>query len=150
MLVRNDNDLVYNVEEHKYQKLFLLLTNPIDNEKMPLTAVKIIDNFIGKHIPKILDFFIFSSLKKVLQRTDWLRAADENIEMNSINKLSKLFGQKSPLCEGGKSQISTALGKIDLTYLINNENFVTACEAKENFDSRKTKIKDENYKTLYD
>ena len=66
MLIRNKNDLIFNIDDHKYQKLFLIMTNPIDTEKIPVVAIKIIDNFIGKQIPKILDFFIFSSLKKVL------------------------------------------------------------------------------------
>ena len=70
--------------------------------------------------------------------------------MQSIEFLKKKFSEKFPLSEGGHSQLTTALGKIDLNYLINNENFITASETKENFDSRKTKIKDENYKTLYD
>ena len=33
---------------------------------MPLVSLKIIDNLIRSQIPKILDFFIFASLKKVL------------------------------------------------------------------------------------
>ena len=70
--------------------------------------------------------------------------------MQKIEVLKKKFSEMFPLSEGGQSQLSVALGKIDLNYLINNENFVTACEEKETFDSRKTKIKDENYKTLYD
>ena len=45
--------------------------------------------------------------------------------------------------------LANALGKVDLSYYINNENMVTG-DPKENFDSRKTKIKDENYHSLYD
>ena len=70
--------------------------------------------------------------------------------MQSIDFLKRKFSEKFPLSDGGSNQISSALKKVDLTYLINNENFVTAGEVKENFDSRKTKIKDEDYKTLYD
>lgn len=42
-----------------------------------------------------------------------------------------------------------SIGKIDLQYYINNENMLTG-DPKENFDSRKTRIKDENYQSLYD
>ena len=79
--MRSKNDLLFNMDDHSYQKLFMILTNPVDDEKIPLVCIKIIDSLIGKQLPKILDFFIFSSLKKVLTRTDWLRAADEIIEM---------------------------------------------------------------------
>ena len=101
VLVRNKNDLLFNIDEHSYLKLFLILTNPLEDEKIPLVCIKIIDGFIGKQLPKILDFFIFSSLKKVLTRTDWLRAADEVIEMEKIDVLKKRFSEKFPLSEGG-------------------------------------------------
>ena len=52
---------------------------PEDEEKMPLVVLKIIDGFLSKGIPKICDFFIFHSLKKVIQRTDWLKPASEEI-----------------------------------------------------------------------
>lgn len=42
-----------------------------------MVVLKIIDSFLSKNIPKINDFFIFTSLKKVLQRTDWLMPATE-------------------------------------------------------------------------
>ena len=47
------------------------------------------------------------------------------------------------------SMLANAIGKVELAYYINNENMVTG-DPKENFDSRKTKIKDENYHSLYD
>lgn len=45
--------------------------------------------------------------------------------------------------------LANSIGKVDLSYYINNENMLTG-DPKENFDSRKTKIKDENYQSLYD
>ena len=58
-------------------KLFYLIAQPEDEERMPMVVLKIIDSFLSKNIPKINDFFIFTSLKKVLQRTDWLMPATE-------------------------------------------------------------------------
>lgn len=45
--------------------------------------------------------------------------------------------------------LASSIKKVDLTYYINNENILTG-DPNEHFDSRKTKIKDENYKSLYD
>jgi hypothetical protein len=70
-------DFYYNREDHQLTKIFYLIAQPEDEEKILLVVLKIIDVFIGKNIPKIADFFIFSSLKKVLQRTDWLKPASE-------------------------------------------------------------------------
>lgn len=53
------------------------MARPEDEEKAILVVLKIIDGFLAKNIPKIADFFIFNSLKKVLQRTDWLKPASE-------------------------------------------------------------------------
>ena len=59
-------DFFYNRADHRVTKLFYLLVQPEDEEKMPMVVLKIIDSFLGKNIPKINDFFIFTSLKKVL------------------------------------------------------------------------------------
>jgi len=67
-----------------------------------MVVLKIIDNFLSKSIPKICDFFIFTSLKKVLQRTDWLKPATEEIEMAKIDDLKRKFIQKFP--EGAKDR----------------------------------------------
>ena len=47
------------------------------------------------------------------------------------------------------NQLACSIGKVNLQYYINNENMITG-DPRENFDSRKTKIKDENYQSLYD
>ena len=52
-------DFSYNREEHECHKLFRLLASPAEEEKMPVVVLKIIDNFILKQVPSILDFFIF-------------------------------------------------------------------------------------------
>ena len=70
-------DFYFNRQEHKLTKLFYLIAQPEDEERMPMVVLKIIDSFLSKNIPKINDFFIFTSLKKVLQRTDWLMPATE-------------------------------------------------------------------------
>ena len=102
-----------------------------------------------KNIPKILDFFIFTSLKRVLMRTDWLKPANETVEMASIGDLYSKFIDKFPSAAEGNNQLASSIGRVDLEYYINNENMMTG-DPKENFDSRKTKIKDENYQSLYD
>ena len=71
--------------------------------------------------------------------------------MVKIGDLTRKFIEKFPSV-AKDSQINTlasSLGKVDLQYYINNENMLTG-DPKENFDSRKTKIKDENYQSLYD
>ena len=77
--------------------------------------------------------------------------ADEQIQMWKIEHLKRQFIKKFPFVgkEGELSQLAQSIGKIDLSYYINNENMLTG-DPKENFDSRKTKIKDENYQSLYD
>ena len=65
--------------------------------------------------------------------------------------MKKKFAEKFPFTaeKSNINQLASSIGKVDLTYYINNENLLTG-DPRENFDSRKTKIKDENYKTLYD
>lgn len=70
-------DFYFNRVDHKMTKLFYLIAQPDDEERIPVVVLKIIDTFLSKNIPKINDFFIFTSLKKVLQRTDWLMPATE-------------------------------------------------------------------------
>lgn len=90
-------DYSYNREEHEHQKLFLLIAAPENDEKMPVVVLKIIDGFIMKQVPAILDFFVFTSLKKLLQRTDWLKPIGERITMHPIDELKRKFIAKFPL-----------------------------------------------------
>ena len=90
-------DYSYNREEHEHQKLFLIVASPADEEKMPVVVLKIIDNFILKQVPPILDFFIFTSLQKLLQRTDWLKPVGERIVMRPVDELKRKFIAKFPL-----------------------------------------------------
>lgn len=76
-LKRGRVDYYFNRQDHQLSKLFYLMARPKDEEKVILVVVKIIDGFLAKNIPAIADFFIFGSLKKVLQRTDWLKPASE-------------------------------------------------------------------------
>ena len=76
-LNKGRTEFFYNRADHKLTKLFYLIVQPEDEEMMPMVVLKIIDSFLAKNIPKINDFFIFTSLKKVLQRTDWLLPATE-------------------------------------------------------------------------
>ena len=72
--------------------------------------------------------------------------------MHKIDDLKRKFFMKFPQVakeSGHMGQLASSLGKVELTYYVNNENMVTG-DPKENFDSRKTKIKDENYQSLYD
>jgi len=71
--------------------------------------------------------------------------------MIKIKELKCQFIKKFPFIgrEADLSGMAYSIGKIDLKYYINNENMLTG-DPKENFDSRKTKIKDENYQSLYD
>ncbi len=71
--------------------------------------------------------------------------------MSKIQDLKKNFISKFPFVgkEAGLDQIASSLAKVDMRYYINNENIITG-DPKENFDSRKTKIKDDNYQSLYD
>ena len=118
---------------------------------MTLVSLKIIDILLRSQIPKILDFFVFSSLKKVLQRTDWLKPATEEVQMRKVHDLKTKLIYKFPFLgkETELSQLAHAIRKVDLRYFINHDNMVTG-DPKENFDSRKTKIKDDNFKSLYD
>ena len=76
-LKRTRVDYYFNRRDHKLTKVFYLLAEPDDEEKLLLVALKVIDGFLAKNIPKIADFFIFGSLRKVLQRTDYLKPASE-------------------------------------------------------------------------
>lgn len=118
---------------------------------MSLVTLKIIDNLLRPQIPQICDFFLFTSLKRVLMRTDWLKPASEEVQMSKIHELKKKFVKKFPLVgrDIEMSQLAHQIGKIDLVYFINKENMVTG-DPTEEFNSRKTKIKDDNYKSLYD
>lgn len=109
-------DFFYNRKDHKLAKLFYLLVQPDDEEKMVLVTLRIIDGFLAKHIPKILDFFIFSSLKKVLLRTDWLKPAAEEVQMHKIHELKQNFVQRFPVVgqQVELSQLAHQIGKIDL------------------------------------
>lgn len=71
--------------------------------------------------------------------------------MYKIDHLKRQFIKKFPQVgrNDTKELLANSIGKVDLTYYINNENIITS-GPKENFDSRKTKIKDENYQSLYD
>ena len=71
--------------------------------------------------------------------------------MWKIDHLKRQFIKKFPQVgrDDGLQLLANSIGKVDLTYYINNENILTS-GPKENFDSRKTKIKDENYQSLYD
>lgn len=71
--------------------------------------------------------------------------------MYKIDHLKRQFLKKFPQVgqENGIQMLANSIGKVDLSYYINNENMLTG-DPKENFDSRKTKIKDENYQSLYD
>lgn len=51
--------------------------------------------------------------------------------------------------EYSTSQFAHALGQVPLNYYINNENIVTGTR-REKFDSRKTKVHDDDYQTLFD
>ena len=65
-LMKGKIDFFYKRQDHELMKIFFLLVQPSDEEKMPIVVLKIIDNFLGKAIPKICDFFIFNSLRRVL------------------------------------------------------------------------------------
>lgn len=54
---------------------------PIEDEKMTLVALKIIDTFLAKQIPQIWDFFVFNTLQKFVQRTDWIKPSYEEVQM---------------------------------------------------------------------
>ena len=71
--------------------------------------------------------------------------------MRKIHDLKKKLIFKFPFVgkENELSQLAHSMGKVDLRYFINHDNMVTG-DPKENFDSRKTKIKDDNFKSLYD
>lgn len=93
---------------------------------------------------------MFRSLRRVLQRTDWLKPASEEITMTPIDDLKRLFIKKFPFAaESSPNTIALSMQKVSLTYYLDNENFVTG-DPKENFDPRKTKIKDEGYQSLFD
>ena len=148
---RRKLDFFYNRHDHQLTKLFYQLVQPDEEEKMGLVTLKIIDNLLRPQIPQICDFFLFTSLKRVLMRTDWLKPASEEVQMSKIHDLKKKFVKKFPLVgrDIEMGQLAHQIGKIDLIYFINKENMVTG-DPTEEFNSRKTKIKDDNYKSLYD
>ena len=119
-------DFTYNREEHEYQKLFRLIASPAEDEKLPVVVLKLIDSFILKQVPSILDFFIFSSLQKLLQRTDWLKPLGERIIMRPIDELKRKFIAKFPLAsEYSPQQLPRSMTKVPILYYINHENIVT-------------------------
>jgi|FrelakmetLWP11LW_1041352.scaffolds.fasta_scaffold476943_1 hypothetical protein len=69
--------------------------------------------------------------------------------MAAIGDLSRKFIVKFPYVAKDINPLACSISKVDFQYYINNENMITG-DPKENFDSRKTKIKDENYQSLYD
>ena len=70
--------------------------------------------------------------------------------MESIEKLRDQFLDMFPMAGEYSSQsFAYSLDMVPLVYYINNENIVTG-KPKEKFDSRKTKIHDDDYQTLYD
>ena len=77
--------------------------------------------------------------------------ATEEVKMEQILDLKIKFEQKFPFLEkeANNGQIPNSMGKLNLQYFINHDNMVTG-DSKENFDSRKTKIKDDNFRSLYD
>lgn len=84
-------DYTYNRQEHESLILFRLIAAPPEEEKIPIVVLKIIENFILKQVPSILDFFIFESLQKLLQRTDWLKPLGERIVMRPVDELKRKF-----------------------------------------------------------
>ena len=84
-------DYTYNRQEHESLTLFRLIASPPEEEKIPIVVLKIIEGFILKQVPTILDFFIFESLQKLLQRTDWLKPLGERIIMRPIDELKRKF-----------------------------------------------------------
>ena len=147
---KNKNEFQFNSMAHQHEKIFKLIAAPGEFEKLPVVAIKIVDNLLKKQIPEILDFFIFRSLRRVLQRTDWLKPASEEITMTPIDELKRNFIKKFPFAaETNPTSVALQMSKVSLTYYLDNENFVTG-DPKENFDPRKTKIKDEGYQSLFD
>ena len=70
--------------------------------------------------------------------------------MQSVDTLRKKFIDTFPLAAEYSSQtISYSLEVLPLHYYLNNENIATG-KPKEKFDSRKTKIHDDDYQTLFD
>lgn len=70
--------------------------------------------------------------------------------MLCVDTLRKKFINLFPLAAEYSSQtISYSLEVLPLYYYLNNENISTG-KPKENFDSRKTKIHDDDYQTLFD
>ena len=151
VLKRGRIEFYYNRQAHELTRLFYLIASPEDEEKMPVIVLKIIDGFLAKNIPKICDFFVFTSLKKVLQRTDWLKPASEEFQMLRIPELKRKFMDKFPNLarEHERAQLANSFNKVSLAYYVNHENMLTG-GPKENFDPRKTKIKDDKYNTLFE
>lgn len=70
--------------------------------------------------------------------------------MKSIEDLRTQFLELFPMAsEYSTQQIAYSLDMVPLVYYLNNENMVTG-KPKEKFDSRKTKIHDDDYQTLFD
>ena len=70
--------------------------------------------------------------------------------MRPHDELKRKFIAKFPLAsEYSPQQLPRSISKVPILYYINHENIVTGGE-KEGFDSRKTKVKDEEYQSLYD
>ena len=138
-------DYTYNRDEHQSLTLFRLLAAPPNEEKIPVVVLKIIEDFILKQIPSILDFFIFESLQKLLQRTDWLKPLGERIVMRPIDELKRKFISKFKMTtDFSPQQLPAQVSKVPILYYINHENLVSGNQ-QERFDSRKTKVKDEEY-----
>jgi hypothetical protein len=57
-------DFAYDRTDHYYPSLFQLLFQPTSQEKQSTVTLKIIDCFLRKELPHILNFFVFRSLKR--------------------------------------------------------------------------------------
>jgi len=79
-------------------------------------TLKIIDKLLSSQIPKVCDFFVFTGLKRVLMRTDWLKPASEEVKMRQIHDLKKKFIKKFPMAgkEIELSSLANSIGKVDL------------------------------------
>lgn len=70
--------------------------------------------------------------------------------MKSIEELRSQFLDMFPMAdEFSSQQFAFSLDMVPMAYYLNNENMVTG-KPKEKFDSRKTKIHDDDYQTLFD
>lgn len=70
--------------------------------------------------------------------------------MQPIEQLRVSFLEMFPMAaEYSPLQLVHAMGSVPLSFYLNNEGMVTG-KPQQNFDSRKTKIHDDDYQTLFD